>query len=155
MANGQGGPRTPANPASVSGPGALSQRTDGRQPARWISGDQYGDGKMNMELQTSAPMSEAVSAPQVSPMSSGPMPSGSGAPAASAAVPLFAPTQRPDEPVTDGATVGPGYTPVVSQNANRLSTILPYLPMLQEATRWPDTPDTFKALVRYLQGQPR
>jgi hypothetical protein len=32
MANGHGGPRTPANPAPVSGPGALSKRTDGAQP---------------------------------------------------------------------------------------------------------------------------
>lgn len=158
MANGQGGPRTPANPAPVSGPGALSQRTDGRQPARWISGGQYGEGKENMDLQTSAPMNEAVSTP---PMATGPANlNGPAAPsgpirAGSSAIPLFAPTERPDEPVTAGASVGPGYTPVRSQNADRLSTILPYLPMLQEATTWPDAPDTFKALVRYLQGQPR
>jgi len=153
MANGQGGPRTPANPAPVSGPGSLSKRTDGRQPARWISGDQYGEGKENMDLQTSASMNEAVSTPMAPSLPSGP--AGPAVDSGRSAIPLFAPTERPDEPVTAGASVGPGYTPVPSQNADRLATILPYLPMLQEATTWPDAPDTFKALVRYLQGQPR
>ena len=41
---GRGGYRAPSNPAPVSGPGALSQRTDGgaTQPATYISGLPYG-----------------------------------------------------------------------------------------------------------------
>jgi hypothetical protein len=31
-------------------------------------------------------------------------------------------------------------------------TIRRYLPVLEAATQWPDTPENFKALVRYLQG---
>jgi len=63
MAEGQGGYRQPSNPAPVSGPGALSQRTDG-QGARYMSGGQYGEGQELMELQTSAPMSKAAPQPR-------------------------------------------------------------------------------------------
>jgi len=43
----QGGYREPSNPAPVSGPGALSQRTDGgpTQGAKYISGLPYGQGQ--------------------------------------------------------------------------------------------------------------
>ena len=46
----RGGYRQPSNPAPVSGPGALSARTDGgagssKQPIRRIPGQAYGEGK--------------------------------------------------------------------------------------------------------------
>jgi len=91
MANGHGGQRTPRNPAPVSGPGALSRRTDGRQPARWIPADQYGDGAEMMNIQTSAPMSE-VRQPSPAATSVG------GGSSIQDLTPLFAPTQRPNEP---------------------------------------------------------
>lgn len=94
MADGRGGYRKPSSPAPVSGPGSLSQRTDNGQPARWISGDQYGEGKEMMELQTSAQMSKAAPTPRPAMAT----PAGNGTPAEF--VPLFAPTQRPNEPVT-------------------------------------------------------
>jgi len=128
MANGQGGSRTPANPAPVSGPGALSQRTDGGQPARWISGDQYGEGKENMDLQTSAPMSKAArtpQAPRVAPTAR------QMAPTSNTVTPLFAPTQRPDEPLTAGMPFGAGSGPDATSSGNRtvlqtLEKLLPY-----------------------------
>ena len=48
-------------PAMFSGPGAMSQRTDGgpasKQAQRYISGmPNYGDGQQLMDLQASAPM---------------------------------------------------------------------------------------------------
>ena len=64
MANGHGGDRVPANPAPVSGPGAMSRRTDG-QGARYMSGGQYGEGQELMDLQTSAPMSKAPAQPRM------------------------------------------------------------------------------------------
>lgn len=150
MANGHGGDRVPANPAPVSGPGSMSQRTDG-QGARYMAGGQYGEGQEMMDLQTSAPMSKAPAVPKPR--------AGRGGAAAmqdggASVTPLFAPTERPDEPVTAGAPFGPGPGPSSMQPSpsGRNDMILKYLPSLEEATRWPDTPETFKALVRYLQG---
>lgn len=101
MADNRGGYRQPANPAPVSGPGALSQRTDGgptegmqspsTQPARYISGLPYGQGKETYDQQTAAPM-------QGTDIPSMPEP----------VVPLSAPTQRPSEPITSGIDMGAG-----------------------------------------------
>jgi len=106
-----GGLRTPSNPAVASGPGAMSQRTDGgpasKQAARWVSGGDYGDGGL-MGIQQGAPM---AASPTAAPASQ------QGAPGLQdqgpQVVPLTAPSQRPDEPVTTGAAVGPGAGPEV------------------------------------------
>ena len=67
----RGGRRTPAQPAPVSGPGALSQRTDGpvsknpsnaeqaTQSPQRIPGQTYGVGKQLMDQQQSAPLAAA------------------------------------------------------------------------------------------------
>lgn len=91
----------PANPASVSGPGALSQRTDGgpTQPIRVAPGQPYGDRQQLEELQRAAPLPAAAqSAP------------GGGAQgiSADAITPLSAPSQKPGEPVTAGVDIGAG-----------------------------------------------
>lgn len=106
MANGHGGPRQPSNPAPVSGPGALSKRTDG-QGVKYMSGGQYGEGQEMVELQSSAPMSKTQSGsaqPRMRQQSAA-------SPAAQQVTPLFAPTERPDEPITAGAPFGPGPGP--------------------------------------------
>jgi hypothetical protein len=104
MAGQQGGYRQPANPAPVSGPGALSQRTDGgavdgMQPAqtqspKYMPGLGYGKGGENMANQQAAPL-----AGNPTPVTSAP---------AMQAVPLDVPTQRPEEPITSGIDRGPG-----------------------------------------------
>lgn len=112
MADGHGGKRTPTNPAPVSGPGSMSKRTDGKQPAMYMSGGPYGEGQDLMELQTSAPMAEAPSVPRPRMGRSG---GGMATSNGRAVTPLFAPTERPEEPLTAGAPFGPGpgpaYTP--------------------------------------------
>ena len=108
MAEQQGGYRRPSSPAPVSGPGALSRRTDG-QGARYMSGGQYGEGQELMELQTAAPMSKA--APQ--PRARQPRPAREIVSEGMGVTPLFAPTERPDEPITAGAPFGPGPGPAV------------------------------------------
>jgi hypothetical protein len=96
MANGRGGYRQPANPAPVSGPGALSKRTDGgategmTQAPKYMAGLGYGKGG-NMEQQQGAPI-----AGNDVPKFEAPL------------VPLTAPTTRPQEPITDGVDFGPG-----------------------------------------------
>lgn len=95
-----GGYRKPANPAPVSGPGALSQRTDGgpTQPARYISGLPYGQGQTTMAQQTSAPLAGNPSADAQAGASQ----------MLPAVTPLTAPTERPNEPLTHGMDFGPG-----------------------------------------------
>lgn len=120
MAEQRGGYRQPSNPAPVSGPGALSQRTDG-QGARYMSGGPYGEGQEMMDLQTSAPMSK--SAPQ--PRMRQPRPAREVVSEGMGVTPLFAPTERPGEPITAGAPFGPGPGPVVRQRpAGRLASTL-------------------------------
>ena len=106
MAEQQGGYRRPSSPAPVSGPGALSRRTDG-QGARYISGGEYGEGQEMMDLQTSAPMSKAPAQPRPSRSRS----AGQVVQEEMRPTPLFAPTERPDEPITAGAPFGPGPGP--------------------------------------------
>ena len=57
---GKGGYQAPTNPAPVSGPGALSQRTDGgpadSQAAQYVSGLPYGEGQAFMAQQQAAPL---------------------------------------------------------------------------------------------------
>ena len=100
-----GGYREPNNPAPVSGPGAMSQRTDGgpTQSAKYMSGLPYGQGQAQMQQQTSAPMAgNPVAAAQVSADSA------AQAPQMPPTVGMFEPTQRPDEPITAGMDFGPG-----------------------------------------------
>ena len=108
MAGPNGGYRRPTNPAPVSGPGQLSQRTDGgpQQVQANMTGMPYGENAEFNTMQSMAPMSASPSArsPRASARSAG---AGGGM----SATPLFAPTQRPDEPVTAGAPFGPGDGP--------------------------------------------
>ena len=89
----RGGYRQPSNPAPVSGPGALSQRTDGgategmTQPQQQYTGLPWGENKAIAEQQGGAPLA------------GNPMPP---------IIPLTAPTQRPDEPITSGINMGAG-----------------------------------------------
>lgn len=105
---GKGGYQAPSSPAPVSGPGRLSRRTDGgpSQPIRQIPGGSYGDRKELTQLQQGAPLAQVPSLPTASQ-------GGGGAVSASPVtpIPLSAPTQRPDEPVTAGAALGPGPGP--------------------------------------------
>ena len=112
MANGQGGMRTPRNPAPVSGPGQLSQRTDGgpQQTLANMTGMPYGENAEFNTMQAAAPMSAAGQTTARAPRARQGRGGGSGA----GAVPLFSPTQRPDEPVTAGAPFGPGDGPTMS-----------------------------------------
>lgn len=135
----RGGYRKPSNPAPVSGPGALSRRTDGgpgsKQKIQEIRTGQYGESKALMEQQQGAPMAG-------NPMPNPKMP-------ATKVTPLLAPTQRPNEPVTTGMPFGPGANSV-SQMAPRNNTTVvgKYLPVLEQLATQPDAPDSFRVFVR-------
>lgn len=88
-----GGYRQPMNPAPVSGPGALSQRTDGgavegmTQPTQSYTGGSYGNNKEMADQQSGAPLAGNPMPPIIS---------------------LDMPTQFPDEPLSAGANYGEG-----------------------------------------------
>lgn len=91
----RGGKRTPANPAPVSGPGALSRRTDGGpgQPVRVAPGGAYGERQASVALQQAAPMQSGTPAPSRGSAGAGvtgPPPD------------IFGATARPSEPATAG-----------------------------------------------------
>jgi hypothetical protein len=79
--------RTNSQAKPVSGPGALSQRTD------MVNSDPnvYGDRKAMQETMSSAPMAKAQPMPSAPPITG-----------------LFEETTRPDEPVTSGNPLGAG-----------------------------------------------
>jgi hypothetical protein len=94
MADNRGGYQQPTNPAPVSGPGALSQRTDGgategmTQPVQEYTGLPYGQNKSVNDAQGASSMA--------------------GDPFKSPLLDLMAPTQRPNESIFAGLTTGDG-----------------------------------------------
>jgi len=107
-----GGYQAPKNPAPVSGPGALSKRTDGgpTQPAMYISGLPYGQGQETYDQQTAAPMAGNPELVQQQ------LPN---------IVGLNEPTQFPEEPISFGADwgAGPTLSSVVPQGPSLLQTV--------------------------------
>ena len=136
MADGQhGGYRAPANPAAASGPGALSQRTDGgpaTQGAMVAPGGPYGSRQDQMQIQQSAPMQGGGNPAPPQPQVTRDM-----------LTPLDAPSQRPNEPITAGLGSVPTPNPngLDDQTRERLQAALPVLaflasqPQASEATR--------------------
>jgi hypothetical protein len=136
MVERRGGYRQPNNPAPVSGPSALSQRTDGgpTQPAQYISGLPYGQGQATYDQQTSAPMAGSNTAQPTLQM---PEPT-----------PLMAPTERPDEPVTAGINSGPGAgSEVMMDRPNQSYTLAQTLQQLIKYDPSGDTEMIYRALV--------
>ena len=117
---GPGGYQAPARPAPVSGPGALSARTDGgpQQGVVALPDAKYGENKAFVDQQQGAPLSKTPNQP-TAPVSAGAGPGGPpsdpgmgmGAPAPLDLVHMAAPTGRPNEPVTAGAALGAGPGP--------------------------------------------
>lgn len=128
MAEGWGGYREPTNPAPVSGPGALSRRTDGT-PRGPVPG-------------AAAPGEAAASAAP--------------GPDLSQLVGFGEPSQRPDEPLTAGAPFGEGPGPSFGQGtmdpetARRLKSYLPVLVLLASSE---DASPATKQYVRQLRGE--
>lgn len=99
------------SPAQVSGPGALSQRTDAPgQPIRSLPDAQYGENKDFVATQKAAPLAEAVD-----PLAGGPRapsPRLGAAPEPPPGPPVQLPglydDGAPDIPITTGAATGPG-----------------------------------------------
>ena len=139
----KGGYRKPNNPAPVSGPGALSRRTDGgagsKQAMKEIRTGKYGESKAIMEQQQGAPL---AGNPTPSPQMTVPKVAG-----------LMEPTQRPNEPVTQGMPFGPGSNAApIASNPSTTSVVSKYLPTLESLAASEDAPDAFRTFVRAVKA---
>jgi hypothetical protein len=87
--------------AGAAGPGKFSVRTDGLS----LPSAAYGEGVQTQQIMQGAPMAKT-------PDARGATPTDVRQAAAQAPItPLFAPTQRPDEPITSGIAMGAGPGP--------------------------------------------
>ena len=103
--------------AGASGPGKFSKRTD-----MSLGSTSYGEGGETAALNTAAPKSKTrgvaddVGGRPANPVSQAPV------------TPLYAPSQRPDEPITTGIASGDGAGPealmMQSQFSEKLSNVL-------------------------------
>ena len=98
--NRRGGYRQPNKPAAVATPQG-GQRTDGgpgssKQPLRRLPDADYGQNKAFVQQQQAAPL------PKQNPIKVSPN--------------VFTPTQRPNEPITQGVPIGEGSGPVKIQD---------------------------------------
>lgn len=116
--------RTNSENKAVSGPGSLSERTD-MQP--------MNSGQVPQSQIPSVP------APRVSPMQTPQSP----------VTNLFAPTENPDEPITAGAPVGPGRSPVP---ASQYAMIEKYMPQLDALATKEDSPESFKIFLGLVKS---
>ena len=85
--------------AGAAGPGKFSKRTD-------LPSAAYGEGVQTKAIQQGAPLAKT---PSVNPMSRSEQ--GIAPSQLERVTPLYAPTQRPDEPITSGSKFGPGPGP--------------------------------------------
>lgn len=150
MADGHGGYRRPANPAPVSGPGAHSRRTDGKQPVMTGLGDgSYGSEQAMEQIQGGAPMAQVPSGP-VAP-SGGP---GGAADPLAGIVGLAEPSQQPGTPVTDGADAGPGAGSgalgLDDPNKADAAYLGKYMPTFLRVANDPNSPPGFRQWVRNI-----
>ena len=113
----------PMNPlAGPSGPSIYSTRTDKLD----MGSTSYGEGKETAAIKSAVPL---ATTPDTRPTPAAEVRAAAG----EAITPLFAPSQRPDEPITSGVAVGPGPGPEVMGYAGQseklsdiLSQMLPY-----------------------------
>ena len=108
--------------AGAAGPGKFSKRTD-------LPSAGYGEGVETAAIKSGAPLAKTPSVNPISRSEQGIAPS-----QLERITPLYAPTQRPDEPITAGIARGEGpgpeilgMKPVVAEKySDTLAKLLPY-----------------------------
>ena len=134
--------------AGVSGPGKFSKRTDGLS----FQSPEYGAGVENTANKAGAPLA-------TTPDVRGARASDVRAAAQESITPLYAPTQRPEEPITSGIPMGAGPGPeVLGMNQPSVDTdadrqkLLSYLPALEAIAQSPSSSQSFRNYVRLLRA---
>jgi hypothetical protein len=120
--------------AGPPGPGKYSTRTDNLQ----MGSIAYGEGVETAAIKSGAPLAK-TSDVRPEPVTE-----------------LYAPTQRPDEPITSGIDSGTGVgSDALMMNQiqqNDQDIVAKYLPSLSAMASMQDTPQSFRAFVSFLQG---
>ena len=133
--------------AGAAGPGKFSKRTD-----MDLGSIAYGEGVETAAIKSGAPLAKT-------PDVRGARASDVRAAAAQPPVtPLYAPTERPDEPITTGIPMGPGAGPEVLGINNNVDTeedkarMVSYLPALEVLAASPDSSQAFRNYVRQIRA---
>lgn len=133
----------PMNPrAGVSGPGKFSVRTDKLE----MGSKAYGEGKATQEIKSGAPLAKTADT-RPAPASAMGQP----------VTPLYAPTERPNEPVTAGIDQGAGVGSdalMVNQPAdytNFNANIQSYTPVLSYIASLQNTSPETRRAIRQLR----
>ena len=110
----------------TSGPGSYSKRTDVGTPEMKMGSIAYGEGVETQAIKSGAPLGTT---PSVTPSQAPAVPAGGQTPVTS----LYAPSERPGEPITSGIAMGAGAGPealALSAPSGKLSdtlaALLPY-----------------------------
>lgn len=150
----------PQNPAAVSGPGALSQHTDGNAAQKLASlpNAKYGEQSAFQQLQQQAPLAQAPNAPSATSEGAAPSMWNDGGAARRAVIPLSAPTQLPTQPVTAGAALGPGpgnaalgISPQQAEGQDMLQHSQ-YMPLLEAVANLPSASASSRLFVNLLKA---
>ena len=129
--------------AGAAGPGKFSKRTD-----MDMGSIAYGEGKETAEIKGGAPLARTA----------GVQPSAIPTRSTEPITPLFAPSQRPDEPITSGIPMGAGPGPEALGINNNLDTeedrqrMISYLPALEVMAASPNSSQAFRNYVRMLRA---
>ena len=135
--------------AGAAGPGKFSKRTDMR-----MGSIAYGESVETQAIKGGAPLAKT---PDVRPASATEVRQATTG--AGQVTPLYAPTQRPDEPITSGIPMGAGPGPeVLAMNTPAADTdsdkqrLLSYLPALEVLSQSPNSTQAFRNYVRTLRA---
>ena len=127
--------------AGPAGPGKYSTRTDNLQ----MGSIAYGEGVETAAIKSGAPLAKTadVTASQAPTVPRTPV------------TPLYAPTEQPDTPVTEGIDMGAGAGSEVlalrqPDDTNFIASITAYKPVLNFIADQPNTSPETKAAIRQL-----
>ena len=134
--------------AGPAGPGKFSTRTDGLS----FQSQEYGQGVQMAAAKAGAPLART---PDVrGARSSDVRAAATGEPV----TPLYAPSQRPEEPITAGIPMGAGPGPeVLGMNVSQdteadRARLISYLPALEAAAADPNSSQAFRNYVRMVRA---
>lgn len=133
--------------AGAAGPGKFAVRTDGMN----LPSQYYGEGVETKNLMQGAQMAKT---PDVRGVPSSQV----RAAAAGQVTPLFAPTERPSEPITSGVAMGAGPGPealginATQDTEEERNRLISYLPALEAAAYAPNSSQAFRNYVRMLRA---
>jgi len=148
----RGGYQQPTNPAPVSGPGALSQRTDGgpSQAPMYMPGmkSMGSTGREQMAQQQGAALYKAPTSTGISSIE----------PNLPAVTPITAGTALPDQSIADGTPAFGGAGPEALNLPKQEDTdidkqrLMSYLPAFESAAAMPNASMAWKNYVRLVRS---